>query len=249
MNKKRIFTFGCSLTRYSWPTWANIMFYDIKIPLYNCAVSGIGNVGIFHRLVECDLKYKFTEDDLILILWSSWNREDRYINGIWQAHGNVFNNDFYDENFIKKYWSIENNIIKNATAIISANKIYKIDFQGHIAPFKMKDTNYVLSNEERKLLEFYGPYIEQTNLFYKKPPMGSIFANTIMNDGHPDIIEHLYFLKNCVYENLGLALKDETTNLVNEMHESLLKIDKTLDTESKVLMIRKIINEEFNLSF
>lgn len=78
MNIDRIFTFGCSWTRHWWPTWSNVIRYSVNAPVFNWGLGRIGNVGIFHRLVECDLKNKFTDRDLILVQWSLWTREDRF---------------------------------------------------------------------------------------------------------------------------------------------------------------------------
>ncbi len=73
----RIFTFGCSYTSFMWPTWADIIADDLCLPLQNWGIAGIGNVAIVSRMLECDLKNKFTDSDLILVNWSSWHREDR----------------------------------------------------------------------------------------------------------------------------------------------------------------------------
>ena len=57
MKYDRIFTFGCSWTRYVWPTWADIIKYtDQKPEVHNWGKPGIGNVGILYRMIECDLK-------------------------------------------------------------------------------------------------------------------------------------------------------------------------------------------------
>jgi hypothetical protein len=34
--------------------------------------------------MECDAKHNFTKDDLVIIMWTKANREDRYHNGYWQ---------------------------------------------------------------------------------------------------------------------------------------------------------------------
>ena len=134
MNFERVFCFGCSWTHYKWPTWADLCRYGTDKPVYNWGLRGIGNVGILHRMLEADLKHQFTDKDLILVQWSTWTREDRYIDK-WQAGGAVFNNNFYDKDFVKKYWSWNNDIIKNSTAIISANRMFNISYQYTFHPF------------------------------------------------------------------------------------------------------------------
>lgn len=98
----RLFTFGCSFTRYCWPTWADILFAVREGE--NWALPGGGNKFIFASLMECMVTNKITAEDTVIMMWSSWAREDRYLNNAWQLHGNVYNNDFYTEDFLMRYW-------------------------------------------------------------------------------------------------------------------------------------------------
>lgn len=106
----RIFAFGCSLTQYFYPTWADILIYQYKSRGYqgsNWARSGAGNQYINMRLWEANTVHKFNKDDVILLQWSSMFREDRYHMGHgWWTPGNfsgltmdnegmVLNNFFY----------------------------------------------------------------------------------------------------------------------------------------------------------
>lgn len=182
---KRIFTFGCSFSSYCWPTWADIIAIQTKIPVYNGAIAGLGNVGILHRILEYDLKFNFTDDDLILVMWTSWCREDRFLEGGWKAMGNVFNNHFYDESFISKYWSWENDVIKNATAIILANKSFKI-------AQNFEALNY--------MADIFGKNVasDKLSLYEKQLPKSILLElnsnfNGRVKDMHPDIINHAYF--------------------------------------------------------
>lgn len=217
---KRLFAFGCSFTEWRHPTWAEIIARDLKIPLENWGISGLGNVGIFHRILECDIKNKFTDEDLILVLWSSWTREDRYIDK-WETHGNVLNNKFYDKTFIKKYWSYKNDIIKNSTAIISANKLFNIKFQGHIIPIDANETQVDIGVEEKQLLNFYKPFIDASSVF--KFDWASSFNGIIDNAGHPDILQHLNFVKTEIYPKLNLTVSPETEKYFLKLQQMYVK--------------------------
>ena len=106
MEYKRAFCFGCSWTYYAWPTWVDILRKDLDIPVQNWGIANLGNVGILNRMVQCDISNKFTDKDLIIVLWTSWTREDRYIEGKWTRCGNIFaqpSDSPYDSDFIKKY--------------------------------------------------------------------------------------------------------------------------------------------------
>lgn len=70
----RIFTFGCSFTDYQWPTWADIILYDNEG--FNMGVSGSGNVSMFYRIMEADRKYRFTNEDQIIVMFTTPIRWD-----------------------------------------------------------------------------------------------------------------------------------------------------------------------------
>lgn len=78
----RIFAFGCSLTQYFYPTWADILIthYEEENTAtgMNWGKSGAGNQYINTRIWEANAVHKFTKDDIILIQWSNMFREDRY---------------------------------------------------------------------------------------------------------------------------------------------------------------------------
>lgn len=88
----RIFAFGCSLTQYFYPTWADILishFSNTDNALgYNWGKSGAGNQYIATKIWEANAIYNFGPDDLILIQWTSMFREDRYHEDIgWYCPG------------------------------------------------------------------------------------------------------------------------------------------------------------------
>lgn len=91
----RVFAFGCSLTQYFYPTWADVIIKQYRDKGYegsNWAKSGAGNMYINMRLWEANTIYKFNKDDVILLQWSSMFREDRYHMGKgWWTPGNFSN--------------------------------------------------------------------------------------------------------------------------------------------------------------
>lgn len=217
----RIFAFGCSYTHFLWPTWANIIEDDLNISAQNWGLSGIGNVGIFHKILECDLKNKFTDKDLILVNWSSWSREDRVNSlGDWQAGGNVFNNHFYDKRFIKQHWTETNDIVKNSTAIISANKMFNINYQSHMIDYE-GDTEYGETRYNFSNYKFYLDSMPKKNIF---DTSCNTRFNNLINDLHPDVLCHLDHVKT-IYKDLNLTLKTSTaekyTRLQNDIIEKI----------------------------
>jgi hypothetical protein len=194
----RIFTFGCSFTQYGWPTWATMLAYDTGVEYYNYGMAGLGNVGIFHRMLEADLAHKFQENDKIYILWSSWSREDRVVGDNWQPRGSVLNHyaDTYDKKFVKKYWDFNNDIVKNSTAIISANRLYgkNIEWQATAFPFFTDEENPNVQRMNR-IAEFYKPHLPIMNLINCET---KDCAFNGVHDSHPDMLGHLEIAKHLI---------------------------------------------------
>lgn len=93
MNK--LFTVGCSQTRYAWPTWADILGRSFS-EFENWGHSGIGNRAIFERTVEMIKTSQVDETDMVMIQWTNPYRFDAHkINHDmptrWASAGNITN--------------------------------------------------------------------------------------------------------------------------------------------------------------
>jgi|AntAceMinimDraft_13_1070369.scaffolds.fasta_scaffold08048_3 hypothetical protein len=99
---KRFFAFGCSFTWYYWPTWADII--GREIPYYeNWGRGGAGNQFIFNSLIECNLRNKFTEDDLVIVMWTSCSREDRYVDNDWLLSATENRKSVYGNTWMRRF--------------------------------------------------------------------------------------------------------------------------------------------------
>ena len=226
MKYDRIFAFGCSYTRFPWPTWADIIAYDLDIPFENWANAGHGNVSIAHHMLECNLLKKFTTKDLILVCWSTWNREDRLMQDGWHAGGNILNNNFYGRKWLKKYWSEYNDTAKNCYAIISANKMHNISHQSHIADY----ANTPLDQGPALSYSFNTPgYMEYgLDVLEKELPQKILFDNFNnskfegqLTDLHPDIKSHLNHAY-LVLDMLGINMKETTKKGYTKLHNDVV---------------------------
>lgn len=235
----RLFTFGCSYTRWHWPTWADIIARDIGCHYENWAQPGLGNVGIQHKMLECDLKNKFTEDDLVLVAWSGWTREDRYQNGSWQLRGNIASGNTYSNKFIETWWDIENDVMKNATAIVVTNRCHNINYQSHIFDYD-QNLNELTgpSNQRKSKVDFKFDYLLDAmpdKILFDKTN-NTQYNGLLPYDRHPDILCQLEYV-NTVYDTIGRKLKDETVNYYTNMYDNLISTITqmpTLDNHSKV---------------
>lgn len=98
----RLFTFGCSFTHWSWPTWADILGREFNY-YENWGQRGAGNVYIFHSLIECHQKQRLNKDDTVIIMWSSYIRKDEYKNGKWYTPGDPTKKFSYRPDLRGKY--------------------------------------------------------------------------------------------------------------------------------------------------
>lgn len=107
---RRLFTFGCSFTKYSWPTWAD--FFGLEFDHFeNWGLPGIGNVAIANRVAESLTKNKFTADDTVIVQWSSHIRNDYHTfrappfgrnSAGWKTKGSMFN--YLNKDLYNKDW-------------------------------------------------------------------------------------------------------------------------------------------------
>jgi hypothetical protein len=208
--------------------------YSTNIPVENWALEGTGNVSILHRMVECDLKNKFTDNDLILVQWSSWTREDRFI-GKWTQGGSVLNHVFYDKNFVDKYWNWNNDIVKNSTAIITANKSFNIGYQYTFYNWpEAPDFDASMADLNTELQSLYLSNLPKMDTFPIK--QSTAFGGNSV-DGHADIIGHLSFFNNYIKPKFGFELgrkEDELVNLSNVISNNL-KLHQGWPAQKKII--------------
>ena len=222
----RLFTFGCSFTQFYWPTWSHIIAHELKIPHQNWGIAGLGNVGVHARLLECDLRNKFNEDDIILIVWSNWAREDFFdvkksyrSNCKWSASGGT--TDSYDKNFIETYCSLSNDLIKNSNAMISANKMFNIKFNGHIVTPIINlhnDKALAFNDREKELALFYEEHIPNDGEFTRAAHTCSY---ALVNEMHPDIMSHLDYVNEYICPKLNISLSNKTIDFFTKIHHRL----------------------------
>jgi hypothetical protein len=120
---KRFFAFGCSFTNYKWPTWADIIGKDFEF-YENWGAPGAGNYFIFNSFIEANSRYNFNKDDLIIIMWSTKEREDRYSNNEWiHATSNSIENTYSNVWVSKFYFDTRSQLIRDLAFIKSTQLI------------------------------------------------------------------------------------------------------------------------------
>lgn len=168
---KRLFTFGCSMTRYVWPTWAEMLGNEYD-HFENWGNSGIGNRAILERLTECIVNNNITEDDTIIVQWTEFHRFDIHLpqplmpEG-WVQTGNLLHPS--SPKWIQQHWDEKSyimhslNFIKLGIVLLSS------------LPCKWYMTTFT---DLKSVVDQYPQFTNYTEIFSHPnflPPMSSFF--------------------------------------------------------------------------
>ena len=230
MKKARLFTFGCSFTKYNWPTWADIIGSDYKIH-HNLGHAGAGNYYISLKLYETHLKYNITKDDDVIIMLSSANRLDIYDEHTnnFNLSGNIYNSEhFFGEKFVKEVWNDTHSIYNTWFSVKTIKSI--LDRIGCM--YKIVEAFGLLTTDEAKTLNtnksiqhILDDYmesvytIESLNNFSKSYNPNTYKLSNGNLDGHPTIKCHYDFVKNHIpefynYNMHNISIKWESEYLI-----------------------------------
>jgi len=122
-NYKRLYTFGCSFTKYKWPTWAD--FIGSQFEVYeNWGQPGAGNLFIATQVYECCQRNCVGTEDVVLVMLSSTNRFDIINrNSTFLTEGNIYNSINLPKDFVENVWSEEFGIYLTWFAANSIKKL------------------------------------------------------------------------------------------------------------------------------
>lgn len=154
--KGRLFTFGCSFTKYHWPTWADILGREYG-QFFNYGKAGAGNFYILNKLIEATKLNMLTESDTVIIMWTSIGREDRWSSnhGGWITEGSIFNQSIFSKEFVSEWADPNWYLIRDLTCITSAKKILesigcKWHFLSMVPIEYYDDSNYFKNSSYKK---------------------------------------------------------------------------------------------------
>lgn len=236
---KRFFTFGCSFTNYMWPSWADIVHNEMpNAEFFNFGISGSGNTLISYRIAEANNRYVFTDTDLIMVMFTTYCREDRWISPEradqinapgpgWQACGNIFNNELYPKNWVRDFADETGYLIRDAAVIdLTMKYLENIPSTAYAmlsTPFVTNADSYDVSSqtpyELRAVYENtfnkFGPSFFE---FYRKE-LSRFQEDYSFSDGHPAPYRYYEYLK-----HIGINLSDETKKYAYEASDVLKSI-------------------------
>lgn len=239
----RFFAFGCSFTSYYWPTWADIIGQEFGNKFYNLAMSGAGNELMFHKLTEAHARYNITTDDLVIICWTNFSREDRYLNGKWKSVGNISTQTLYPSDWVRKWFDFRGALLKTSSVIAGATHLldttgceYMFTSMVPMNHFDQYDTVFA-DDEYADIFNVYQSYYKKINISmteylygvdtYENPKPIHIKlrddAHPGMIDHHPTPKQHLKYASNVILPNLkkNLEIGKENIKWVNEWDERM----------------------------
>ena len=218
---KRLFTFGCSFTSWKWPTWNDYIGLNFD-EYYSLGCGGADNKNILYRLLQADKKYKFTSDDTIMIMFTSFNRMS-YVDKDFSIH-NI--GDLVDDNLklhpIGKEYNFPTAIYDSCIAIQSIKSILESKNIKYTFLQSMKHNFYyddfeaegkVKENLDYCLDLFKYPIME--NWCYENydfPKEKIIWKDNHTQDGHPTMKHHFDFVK----EFFPQYITDKTNQYYNK---------------------------------
>jgi hypothetical protein len=208
MKYKRFFAFGCSFTSYCWPTWADYLGLLVE-EYYNYGAAGVGNTFIYSQFLRANAYYKFNKDDLIIIAWSSPFRYDYQLD----INRNKWDTILFNDQNVKLPPKDISNIITDKNLIANTvNNIYSsfiILSSLNLNYFFTSMDVFLDFNSNNLYPSFYNikdaKWVNPINLY-------NSFSNKILidyfdgkiPDNHPSPKNHLEFLKNELYNKLGI---------------------------------------------
>lgn len=210
---KRFFAFGCSFTKWKWPTWADVLANQLQIEYHNFAQPAVGNEYIFHKIVETNVKYKFHEKDLIIVCWTNFAREDRYKNNHWIPSGNMYRYAVYDKKWVDKWFDLKGSLIKTSSFVASTTHLLEHTgcsyLYSSMMPMTLLNTQDPLYKDidVNDVLDTYKEYFKNF-----LPSMVEYLYNSLpycvnpdpqeANDNHPSEEQHQLYVKNVIYPAL-----------------------------------------------
>lgn len=233
----RLFTFGCSFTSYFWPTWAD--FVGLNFDYHqNWGKPGAGNFYISSSVYECNSKHNIKEDDVVLIMFSHFNRYDSVDELYnWKTPGYIHNQKYYSKECIMQFWNEEQSHVMSWFNIFSVKNLldtlgcnYKFmcafNFFDFLNKKDIKNTFY--KDELLKVLPTVN--LKDFNVF--KPHY--VFDEF---DDHPTVSQHLDWVK----ANLSEFYKPEMDEISNYWETLVSKTKKdTMNNFDSIINKSKI---------
>jgi hypothetical protein len=218
----RLFAFGCSFTNYRWGTWADCLAPEFDY-FENWGQAGGGNHYIFNSVMEADQRHNFGAGDTVVVCWTSFTRDDRYVDGRWHTLGNIFTCPIYEPKYLKDHYDERGYLIRDL-AYIKAVKALLENRPGLTWRFLsmvelMAWPDYDVSLHQ-DVMRLYSDVLDSILPGYDKTVFKESGYPNRNGDPHPSPEEHLAYLDAVLP---GWVTKTETRV---KMHEQSINLNK-----------------------
>jgi len=213
----KIITYGCSFTKYTYPSYADILANDYVVD--NFGRSGCGNDYIHYNVLKDFRNNKLSKYNIIIVQWTAYTRYN-YLNRhnqwmgmdgcIWDNYQNIplwktirhIYNDRYEYDRQTNYIIGTKNTLDNLDATVI-----------HMCLFK-SNLNFML--HDNMLEKFRGNYEFSPTYFSK----------TNWVDDHPTVLDHLKIAESIL--DISKETVTKSKNLDLEIRRDKKFITKTL---------------------
>jgi hypothetical protein len=218
----RLFAFGCSFTNYRWSTWADCLAPEFD-SFENWGQAGGGNHYIFNSVMEADQRHHFGAGDTVIVCWTSFTRDDRYVDGRWHTLGNMFACPIYNVEYLKTHVD-ERGYLMRDLAFMKAVKTllqarpevdWKFLSMVEIMARPWPDDN---TSQHRDVMRLYSDVLDSVLPGYDKTVFKDLGWPNRNGDPHPSPAEHLAYLDAVLpgwvtKESTRVIMHEETINL------------------------------------
>ena len=236
---KRFFSFGCSFSSFWWPTWNDYIGLNFD-EYYSYGCGGADNKNILYRLLQADKKYKFTSDDTVMVMFTSFNRMS-YVD----KHHRIRNiGDIIDDNIkahpMGKNYNFPTAVYDSCIAIQSVESILKSKNVKYEFLQSMKhdfyNDDFEAEGEVKEDLDycldlFKYPIMENwvyENYDFLKERV--VWKDINTHDGHPTMKHHFDFVK----EFFPQYITDKVIEYYDNQQESFT--DESLQKQEKIFL-------------
>lgn len=262
---KRVFTLGCSFTRYAWSSWADMLSMTMPHAEYhNQGVTGAGQMYIQTILSQLNTVYNFCETDLVVVMWSTFCRLDLYLycprekKHAWVLPGNIFSQAEYPEEMNPR-WTPQGFLMRDLAIIQNThNWVQHEEFDfvsllgqhpSTIMDFVYREIPDMCNHETQNVIDFYQDLISvfDPEKAYWQPDTRDDYVYYISAgdiDYHPPIDFCMKYV-----QMMGVDLNKDISEKLKHEHECLMAgaiatyhlREKWMDKTDKDLFTKTII--------
>lgn len=230
----RLITIGCSFTDYRYPTWADIMHRAMPhAEFINLGRGGAGNLYISNRATKMNHMLNITETDLVMVMWSTHCREDRYVDKQWLSPGNIYTQQTYEDKFVKEFCQPVGYLIRDLSLIDLTNTYLDSLPCTHIGmlsvPFDyQQDDKDILASEVLSTYKKVIDYFPESMFELEMNSAWTIdvhyeFKGHMMQDYHPTPLNYYNYLR-----ALGINVNSNALEYAAQS-DSLLRSMKSIE--------------------